>query len=245
MRSHTLLRLGAVAAVCFAGVIGSRAQDSAPKAGTILQQMAAAYSAAQSYSDKSVAKYQDLDGSERLTVNFRIWFARPSSFRVDAESHSPRGGLPRREVIWTDGSAVRTWASDKPVKTQEKVRLAGSGMFGTYAYHVPTLLEGSYGAAQRLHELSSPTLVGEEAVEGIDCHHVRGDWNGDTYDVWIGKADHLVRKIQAKYTDHQLEEIHREIAVDQPITLKEFRFAPEEEVRPANPSPKPKSTPKK
>ena len=42
-----------------------------------------------------------------------------------------------------------------------------------------------------------------------------------------------------------MEEIHREIAVDQPITLKEFRFAPEEEVRPANPSPKPKSTPKK
>lgn len=240
---RALLLLPLIAATLIGGVptVSSQA-ETPPAAESLLQEMARAYSTAQSYSDKSMAIYRNRDGSERLRVDFRIWFARPSSFRVDAESKRPGGGVPRREVMWADGAAARTWATDKAVASHPKVRIAGSGMFGTYAYHVPTLLESSYGARRRLHELSSPELVGEETFEGVDCYRVRGEWEGDAYEVWLGKADHLVRKIAATYADHQQEEIHREILVDQPIPKETFRFAPEDEAFPSKkkkmPSPK-------
>ncbi len=79
----------------------------------------------------------------------------------------------------------------------------------------------------------------------MPCYHLTGDWNGDAYEVWIGQADHLLRKIRAKYKDHELEEIHREIVLNQPVDRAVFRFAPEEEAVPpeaaavkATPSPK-------
>ena len=103
-------------------------------------------------------------------------------------------------------------------------------MFGTYAYHIPTLLEASYGAGRRLQDLTEPQIVGEEVFENVPCSRVRGYWEGDTYEVWLGKEDHLVHKIVAIYSDHELEEIHRAIALDQPIPKETFRFAPEETV---------------
>ena len=237
--------------VLFTTRMVAEAQEPAPSAASILQQMTAAYAAVQSYSDNSFAKYRNSDGSERLDVAFRIWMARPHGFRVDAQNRRPDGTAGRREVMWTDGSAVRTWSTGKAVATRAKVQLAGSGMFGTYAYHVPTMIEPEYGASRRLADLSSPTVTGEEVFEGTDCYRVRGDWQGDTYEVWIGKSDHLVRKIFATYADHQLEEIHREIAINEPIALGTFRFAPEIEAAsstappraspPATPTPSPSS----
>lgn len=206
-----------------------------PTAGSILQEMAATYAAAQSYSDTSVAKYRNPDGTDRLGVDFRIWFARPSSFRIDALSKSPSGTTPRREVIWSEGAVTRAWATDRPVRNLAKVQIAGSGMFGTYAYHLPTLLEANYGGESRLNTLSQPTLAGEERFEDVDCYRIRGGWDGDPYEVWVGKADHLLRKIVAKYKDHELEEIHRNIAVNQPIPKEIFRFVPENETLPIKP----------
>jgi hypothetical protein len=73
----------------------------------------------------------------------------------------------------------------------------------------------------------------------VECYRVSGGFNGDPYEIWIGRGDHLVRKIYAKYRDHQMEEIHRDIAVNQPLALGEFRFRPEEEVAPGETSPSP------
>ena len=194
--------------------------------------MAASYEEAHSYSDKSVANYRNPDGSERLHVEFRIWFARPAHFRIDAQSKSPEGETPRREVMWADGTTARSWASDKAVTSRPKVKIAGSGMFGTYAYHLPTLLEASYGGPKRLHEMNSATVAGEENFEGTDCYRITGDWQGGIYELWIGKNDHLLRKLVAKYKDHDMEEIHREVALNTAIPLEVFRFAPETEAVP-------------
>lgn len=222
-----------LAGIYFASIAAAQEVGvEAPDAAALLQEMAKTYAAADSYSDASSALYRNRDGSERLAVTFRIWFVRPSSFRVDAESKSPNSATARREVLWTDGTTIRRWASDKPVSTLAKMQLAGSGMFGTYAYHVPTLLNESYGARRRLYELTAPKLVGVEAVEGVECYEVSGDWSGDSYRVWIGKEDHFVHKIVATYADHELEEIHREIVIGRPIDRGIFRFAPEEEALP-------------
>lgn len=236
MKESTRFLLPFAAAIIFArAAIGQDAATNAPDASALLQEAAKTYAAAESYSDVSSAIYRNRDGTERLAVTFRLWFLRPSSFRVDAESKTPSSTKPRREVLWTDGTKIRRWASDKPVSILAKMQLAGSGMFGTYAYHVPTLLQESYGARRRLHELTETKVVGIDPVEGVDCYEVSGNWTGDQYRVWIGREDHLVHKIVATYADHELEEIHREIVLGQPINPEIFRFAPENEAMPPKP----------
>src|SRR4051812_6284587 len=173
----------------------TRAQDQPKTPEALLQGMAAAYGAVQSYADNDEAIYRNPDGSERLRVTFRIWLARPGHFRIDAEAKAPGSEKSKREVLWTEGAATRTWATDKPVSSHPRVQLIGSRMFGTYAYHVPTLLDESYGAHRRLHELQAPVLVGEEPFEGVDCYRIKGAWEADPYEIWIGKADLLVRRI--------------------------------------------------
>lgn len=210
--------------------------EEAPTAATLLEEMEKTYAAVQSYTDKSSALYRNRDESERLAVEFRLWFERPSSFRVDAESKSPGSTEMRREVLWADGVITRSWSTDKPVANLPRVQIARSGMFGTYAYHVPTLLEPNYGS-RRLNELSEPQVVGEEVFEDVDCHLIRGKWDGDAYEVWLGKEDHLVHKILATYADHTLEEVHREITLDQPIAKDVFYFAPEKEALPKKTKP--------
>ncbi len=219
--------------VCLAaGRAIAQTVEHAPPAETLLREMEQTYAQAATYADTSTAMYRNRDGTDRLMVEFRLWFARPGRFRVDARSKTPASPEARREVLWTDGATIRTWASDKAVASRPKVQLAGSGMFGTYAYHIPTLLDASYGAGRRLHELTEPEVTGEEIFEGINCHRIRGRWSGDTYELWLGKADHLVHKIVATYADHTLEEIHREIVLDQPIAAEVFLFAPEKEAPP-------------
>ena len=148
--------------------------------------------------------------------------------------------------MWLDGTSVRSWSTTTPVTLRPKVQLAGSKMFGTYAYHVPTLLEQSYGGPRRLHQLDSPTLNGEETVDGVDCHRIKGDWQGDPYEIWLGKTDSLVHKLVANYKGYLMEELHREIQVDASIPKETFRFAPENEANlppPKRASPKPSARP--
>jgi hypothetical protein len=219
------------------GMLPVAAQEPTPtpdkRAEGLLALMAQAYADMDSYSDTSTAIYRNADGSERLHVDYKIWFVRPNEFRIDASSKAPTSKAPRREVIWTNGTAARAWASDRAVKSNDKIKIIGSGMFGTYAYHIPTLLEESYGGAQRLHNMTAARFVAEEDVDGVRCYRIRGSWVGDEYEVWLGTVDNVVRKITAKYRDHQLEELHRDISVNQPVDKEVFRFAPEEEKLPA------------
>src|SRR4051794_28526080 len=171
---RTLLFLSLVAVALDSGALESRAQGEPKTPEALLQGMAAAYGAVQSYADNDEAIYRNPDGSERLRVTYRIWLARPGHFRIDAEAKAPASDKRKREVLWTEGAATRTWATDTPVSTHPKVQLVGSRMFGTYAYHVPTLLDESYGARRRLNDLQAPVLVGEEPFEGVDCYRIKG-----------------------------------------------------------------------
>ena len=235
MTSRNFCLLALIGIVLNGGGAIAQSQAPATSAEALLAEMAKAYAGVKSYSDESTAVFHNSDGSERLSVSFRIWFERPANFRVDARSTAPGVTAPRREVLWSNGATTRSWATDKAVASHAKVQLAGSGMFGTYAYHIPTLLEPSYASGQRLNNLTSAQLVGEEEVDGVRCHHIRGQWKGDAYQVWLGQADHLVRKIVATYANHEMEENHRAIVIDQAISPEVFQFAPENEKLPAKP----------
>ena len=242
MKRSYLLAVVLSFAVLAALPIAAQAQEPDKRAEGLLALMAQSYADMQSYADTNTVIYRNPDGTQRLHVDFKIWYVRPNEFRLDASSRAPKSVVPRREVLWTNGAAARSWASDKPVTSAPKIKIIGSGMFGAYAYHVPTLLEESYGGALRLHNMSSPVFVGEEAVDGVQCYRIKGTWHGDAYELWLGTVDNLVRKITAKYSDHELEETHREISVNQDIPKEVFRFAPELEKLPSTPAPK--TTPK-
>ncbi|HEX8679876.1 MAG TPA: DUF2092 domain-containing protein [Chthoniobacterales bacterium] len=221
-----------LAAAVLAFVPSSRAQSEPPTAEAILLQMESTYAGLRSYRDTSTAQFRNPDGSEGTHAEFKIWFSRPKFFRIDATTRRSADAKPVREVMWFDGETARMWSTRTPVVTRTKIQLAGSKMFGTYAYHVPTLLEASYAGPRRLHQLGSPTLAGDEAIDGVDCYHLSGEWQGDPYEVWIGKEDHLVRKIAANYKGYVMEEVHRDITTNQPMDMSAFRFAPEEEGAP-------------
>ncbi|MDQ6621905.1 MAG: DUF2092 domain-containing protein [Verrucomicrobiota bacterium] len=218
-----------VAVMLAAGGSESGAQSAPLTAQGLLNQMEATYAAAKTYADTSTARFRNPDQSEGAQVEFRIWFARPKFLRIDATTRATPEAAPLREVMWFDGANARTWTTGSAVMTREKIQLAGSKMFGTYAYHIPTLLDESYAGPRRLNQLNSPALAADETIDGVDCYRVRGDWQGDPYDVWLGKADHLVRKIVADYKGYVMEETHREIAINQPIAPAIFHFAPENE----------------
>lgn len=241
MRQGTWISL--IATMHIALAVSGRAQtvEGPPAAEALLKRMEAAYGALQSYSDTTTVKYRNPDGSDRSTVDFKLWFARPSSFRADAQTTRADGSAPKREVMWTDGQNARSWATGKAVTNLSKIQIAGSGMFGTYAYHIPTLLEPAYAGKKRLHELGSPTLVGEEGVEGVDCYRIQGQFFTDPYELWLGKRDLLVRKIVASYAGNQMEELHRNVQANPSIPSDVFKFAPENEALPppATRSPEP------
>jgi len=213
-----------------AGVLNSAAQVvEAQTAEALLQRMEATYAGARSYSDTIFVRFRNPDGAEGARAECRFWFARPGLFRLDGESRRAEDAPPKREVMWSDGESARSWATASAVTLRGKIQLAGSKMFGTYAYHIPTLLERSYGGPRRLHELSVPVLGEEESFEGVNCYRIRGSWQGDPYEIWIGKDDFLVRKITASYSGYAMEEIHREIKLNQDIPKVVFQFAPENE----------------
>jgi hypothetical protein len=195
----------------------------------LLERMGARYAALRSYTDTISVHFRNPDGAPGASAECKVWFARPSFLRIDGESRRAPDAPARREVIWSDGESARAWSTSRAVTLLGKIQLAGSKMFGTYAYHIPTMLDRSFGGERRLNQLGSPTIAGDEQAEGVNCHHVRGDWLGDPYEVWLGKDDLLVRKITADYKGYLMEEIHRDIAVDQPIARKIFQFAPEQE----------------
>ena len=136
---------------------------------------------------------------------------------------------PKREVMWCDGKTTRAWSTESAVKTLSKIQLAGSKMFGTYAYHVPTLLQPSYAGPRRLNSLDKPVLAEEEAIDGVECLHVRGEWLRDPYEVWLGKDDSVVRKITAIYRGYGMEELHHNIAINPTIPIETFQFEPEKD----------------
>lgn len=229
MKRHSLSLAVLAAVILVGGRLALLAQSEAPSAQALLDQMEKTYAALNSYSDTTFARYRNPDGARGARAQCKVWFVRPGFFRIDGESRRQEGSPSKREVMWSDGKMARSWSTATAVTIREKVQLAGSKMFGTYAYHIPTLLEASYAGPQRLHQLDAPAMNGEETVDGVDCYRIKGEWQGDPYEIWLGKADSLVRKIAANYKGYELEELHRSIVVDEAIPTEVFQFAPENE----------------
>ncbi len=227
-------RLAAFLLVSYVALDAAWSQEviTTSMAEAVLRKMAEKYASLNSYSDTTTVHYRNPDGTDGASAQGNIWFQRPSLLRIDATSQPAPSAPVKREVIWSNGKSARSWTSESAVALLNKIQLAGSKMFGTYAYHIPTLLEPAFGGAKRLSDLDSPSLAANETIDGVECLHVRGNWLGDSYEVWLGKDDYIVRKIAAIYSGYGMEESHHDIALDQPIPLRTFQFEPERDVTP-------------
>ena len=110
----------------------ARAQlvESPGAAESLLKRMEAAYTALASYSDVTAVKYRNPDGSDRSTVEFKMWFARPARFRADAQTTRPDGSPPKRTYAAERASTMKkdgamnatpaTVAPPRPPRTQPR-----------------------------------------------------------------------------------------------------------------------------
>lgn len=208
------------------------AQASTPSADVILKRMAHIYASLNSYSDSGIVYSYHNNVREESSRNFRIHFIRPDRLRFEMTDYV--GSSSFREdyrVFWSDGNSTYSWwQSDPQIRTSRKAvdAINGfTGISGRSAHNIPSLLQTNYGWQEYLYNISSPKVLGEETFEQIDCFRIQGDGRANRrFEIWIGKADYLIRKIRTSYPDFDNEEIHRGIAINQPISPDMLSFVP-------------------
>ena len=72
-------------------------------------------------------------------------------------------------------------------------------------------------------------ITSAESIEGTDCYHLMlkngAALPGESYDLWIGKSDLLIRKFSYRVGPGWHEEIHRNIQLDVQLPDDTFRVA--------------------
>lgn len=202
------------------------AKDSAEK---VLVRMAEAYASLHSYADTGVLSIYD-DVSD--TVTFETAFVRPNCFRFAWASHHPPPPLRHikwSSVIWSDEKGVFSWHDygDSPntVKKEGGLEVAVASAYGVSggsaltiaALLHPEIIEISFC------ELDNPRLIGMENVDDVPCYHVVGTQRemGER-DFWIGEDDFMLRKSRISIAGTVIEEIRRNISINETIPFDTF-----------------------
>jgi len=204
----------------------------APNPSTLLERMARAYGSVKSYADSGVV-YEYRNGArEEASINFRIHYARPGHLRFEMTDNIGSSHFPEDyRVLWSYGNATYSWWQSYPqIQTSRDVTTAIAGFTGISrrsVHNIPSLLQTNFGWQEYLYKISSPRVVGEEVFEQIDCYRIEGEGKGERrFEIWVGKSDSLVRKVRTTYPTFSSEEIHRGIAINQPISPEMLSFSP-------------------
>jgi len=175
----------------------------AATAAQVLQAMAEKYAACRSYFDKGLVRtiFINLDGSRRVDDRpFTTAFVRNDRFRYEFSQQ-----MGKREVhyiVWSDGSAAQTWwdiGSPKLKTMTLGIALAGgTGISGSSASTIPTLLLPDQVNAYKLSALARSVREPDEVVDGVNCIRVQGEFGFNrpqSITVWIEKQTGLVRQM--------------------------------------------------
>ena len=133
-------------------------------------------------------------------------------------------------VIWSDGGSA--WASysvrgNKP-ETKKNLDEAIAGATAASwetASTIPRLLTDEIRII-RLDELSQLRMLASERMDGIECFVVVGYFpSGGECKVWIGRSDHLIRRLEERSETMKREEVRTQIVVNQDIPDSRFSQA--------------------
>lgn len=208
------------------------AQPSSPSAESILKRMARAYGCAKSYADSGVVYDYHNGARDEAGMSFRINFLRPDHLRFELTDNIGSSYFPENyRVLWSYGNATYTWERSYPqIQTHRDVTTTiaqFTGISRRSVHNIPSLLQTNFGWQEYLYKITSPTVAGEEAFEAIHCYRIQGEGKGGRrFEIWVGKSDYLIRKVRTTYSTFSSEEIHRGIAIDQPLSPDMLSFTP-------------------
>lgn len=208
------------------------AQAHNPSAESLLKRMARAYGSARSYTDSGeVYTYQN-GVRDSASTRFRIHFVRPDRLRFEMLQNIGSPYQPQRyTMIWSDGNWTYSWEQGYPrVATSRDVTAViaqFTGVSGRAVHNIPSLLQANFGGQEYLYRISSPKVLGEDVFEETDCYRIQGKGRGERLlEIWVGKSDHLIRKVRTTYSDSSREEVHHGIAINQPVSPLMLSFTP-------------------
>ena len=194
----------------------------------IVKKSLGAYATLSSYSDSGQTKIEQ--GKQIETIDFSIRLQRPNFYRIEWSQAKVAGKFNKdstftsnssKGIVWSsgDGDFFVTDQSVERAKLKDMRTALGYviGVSGNASTVVPGLFfdlkRPEYG--ERSLDAGNATLERQkdETVDGVDCHVVSSRRSGSKT-LWIGKQDHLVRKIKtvvetfsAPHTDAELKAI--------------------------------------
>ena len=209
------------------------AQDQNPTPEIILSRMAARYATVRSYQDTGVVLLHWQDKATPDEVLFKTYFVRPDRFRFEWITHHPYPPLRHLKtfhVVWSNDAGSYTYWDKPSIKERNsELNMAVAGATGVSsgsAHTVPRLLTDKI-TGFALTDLQSLTVIGQEEIEGVPCHHIFGVHpRGWAYELWIGVDDLLLRMLQTQDTPTVTQEIHRDIQIDTEIPETTFSVKP-------------------
>ncbi|MBM4091891.1 MAG: DUF2092 domain-containing protein [Planctomycetes bacterium] len=245
---HTLslLFLTIVAAVAGCGRPADRPTVGQPATGEqVLAQMVAAYQRADSYRDRAVVslRYRRDGRVYQDEAPLSVAWKSPNRVRVQAyqvdvacDGSRLRARLLDRGTNNFDGQvavreAPRKLELDHLFEADEVLSLAfRQGLVG-YPLQLDLLLSDTPLSALRDDQVSH-TLEGSATVHGHACHHVRSQSPDGTFELWIDKVTHVLRRVEYPIATFA-PEIAEDAQVEDPHLSVEFNEATLDDAPPA------------
>lgn len=225
-------RIGSVIAVLLTLFIGCEIRN-APEVATgesdaaqVMRQVVETYHSFSTYADKGTAIVHLT--SLKYTVEFKTLFKRPARLRFEwtVERTEPPG-LKQHGLIWSDGT--NAWASysfrGNKLEQKKDLDLAVAGATGAScdtAHTIPRLLADDVGGV-RLDEIQDLKILGNDTADGVECVVLVGHYrNVPERKIWVGRTDHLIRRIEDRSQVMTREEVRTQIVVNQEIPDSRF-----------------------
>jgi hypothetical protein len=187
-------------------------------ASALLQKMAATYAGLASYADQGVVTTTLIEGEQRQVMRrpFATAFQRPHRFRFEFTDESTGD----RYTIWQEAPPARrqwTQQGDQVDTLELPLAIAGAtGISGGSALTIPRLLMPALIHSRALTDLETPTLDGEEVIDGARCWRLQGRQGNAQQTLFIGAEDWLVRRLLAAehFGAAELEDLWAKIPAD-------------------------------
>jgi outer membrane lipoprotein-sorting protein len=219
--------------------VAQRGDASDVEAAGLLKQVIATYHSLSTYSDRGTAIVHMTSSDSVYKIEFETLFKRPNKVRFAWTlefNHTP--GHKQTGVIWCDGETAWTWYSFRDNNLERKANLeaamasATGASWGT-APNILELLVDRFQEMIRLDERAAFKIAGKDLANGVECMKLVGtETDGDELKVWIGREDHLIRRVQEKmkgwsgyewkWKGATHEEMHTDIVVNQEIADSRF-----------------------
>jgi outer membrane lipoprotein-sorting protein len=194
----------------------------------IMKQVVETYHSLSTYSDKGVSidNVTGTNGAYEIRVDFETLFKRPRKLRFAWTLQYSYAPGKRQNVIWSDGETV--WSSyffrrNEPSRAEN----LGSAVAGAIAVsqttaHTITRLLSDEIPGIRLDELADLKVLGDDTADGVECFVLVGSYSSGESRVWVGRQDHLIRRIEDRSKFGTRKEVRTQISVNQDIADSRF-----------------------